>query len=439
MKKYAINILFCLLSATILRAQSNTQLTIGNSQLTGDTLFSTSPEQSILKSQSSTAIPQFSTGNSQLSTKLDSLIRNSPLLETSQLGLMVWDLTADSALYAYNHRHRMRPASTMKLLTAITALDLYGGDHRFTTELRYKGQIVGRTLVGDLVCVGGMDPTFDNGGITYFVDCIRAAGIDTICGRIVADKSMKDTLLLGEGWCWDDDNPCLSALLLNRKDNFVERLTTRLNEVGVVIMEYGTLNMEHETLNMERGTLNMEQNGQLSIVNCQLDKVLTRMMKQSDNLYAEAIFYHTALSAARPATQENARTAVRQLIQRLGYDPAQYNIADGSGLSLYNYLSPELLTAFLRHAWRNNRIFAHLEPSLPVAGVDGTLRGRMKNTRAHRNVRAKTGSLMGVSSLAGYATAANGHRLAFAVINQGIAKSKDAKAFQDTVCQLLCE
>ena len=163
------------------------------------------------------------------------------------------------------------------------------------------------------------------------------------------------------------------------------------------------------------------------------------MMKQSDNLYAEAIFYHTALSIARPATQKNARTAVRQLIQRLGFDPAQYNVADGSGLSLYNYLSPELLTAFLRHAWRNESIRRHLEPSLPIAGIDGTLKDRMKNTAAHRNVRAKTGTVTGISSLAGYATAANGHQLAFAIINQGIVKAKDAKAFQDAVCRLLCE
>ena len=407
-----------LLSATILQAQSNSQFTIHDSQL-------------------STVNSQLSTLNCQLSTKLDSLIATSPLLETTQLGLMVWDLTADSLLYAYNHRQRMRPASTMKLLTAITMLDLYGGNYQFTTEVRYKGEIVGRTLIGDLICIGCMDPSFDNGDMNYLVDRIRVAGIDTICGRIVADKSMKDTLLLGQGWCWDDDNPCLSALLLNRKDNFVNRLTTLLTDVGVVIMDRGTWIVEHGTLNMEHSQLSTV-NSPLSTVHSPLNEILTRMMKQSDNLYAEAIFYHTALSIARPATQKNARTAVRQLIQRLGFDPAQYTVADGSGLSLYNYLSPELLTAFLRHAWRNESIRRHLEPSLPIAGIDGTLKDRMKNTAAYRNVRAKTGTLTGISSLAGYATAANDHQLAFAIINQGIVKAKDGKAFQDKVCALLC-
>ena len=417
MKKYIFSIVM-LLSATILQAQSNSEFTIHDSQL-------------------STPNTQHPTPNTQLSTKLDSLIREASLLETTQLGLMVWDLTADSVLYAYNHRQRMRPASTMKLLTAITMLDLYGGNYQFTTEVRYKGEIVGRTLVGDLICVGCMDPSFDNGDMNYLVDRIRVAGIDTICGRIVADKSMKDTLLLGQGWCWADDNPCLSALLLNRKDNFVNRLTTLLTDVGVVFLEHGSLNIEHGSLNIENSQLSTI-NSQLSTVHSPLNEILTRMMKQSDNLYAEAIFYHTALSIARPATQKNARTAVRQLIQRLGFDPAQYNVADGSGLSLYNYLSPELLTAFLRHAWRNESIRRHLEPSLPIAGIDGTLKDRMKNTAAHRNVRAKTGTLTGISSLAGYATAANGHQLAFAIINQGVVKAKDGKAFQDKVCALLC-
>ncbi len=410
MKKYIFSIVM-LLSATILQAQGFV-------------------ENDSIKIQHPTPNTQPPTPNTQLSTKLDSLIATSPLLETTQLGLMVWDLTADSVLYTYNHRQRMRPASTMKLLTAITMLDLYGGNYQFTTEVRYKGEIVGRTLVGDLICVGCMDPSFDNGDMNYLVDRIRVAGIDTICGRIVADKSMKDTLLLGQGWCWDDDNPCLSALLLNRKDNFVNRLTTLLTDVGVVINEHGTLNMENSQLSTV--------NSQLSTVHSPLNEILTRMMKQSDNLYAEAIFYHTALSIARPATQKNARTAVRQLIQRLGFDPAQYTVADGSGLSLYNYLSPELLTAFLRHAWRNESIRRHLEPSLPIAGIDGTLKDRMKNTSAYRNVRAKTGTLTGISSLAGYATATNGHQLAFAIINQGVVKAKDGKAFQDKVCALLC-
>lgn len=361
--------------------------------------------------------------------QLDSLIANSSLLETTQLGLMVWDLDGDSAFYYHNHRQRMRPASTMKLMTAVTALDLYGGNHPFTTELRSRGSLVGRTLYGDIVCVGGMDPAFDGGDLQVFVDRIRSAGIDTICGRIVADRSIKDTLLLGEGWCWDDDNPCLSPLLVSRKDNFLQRFTRELQSAGIVIVD---------TL-INKNSLPVGESWGGASLSHSFDQILTRMMKQSDNLYAECMFYHNALATSRPATQKNARTAVRQMIQRLGYDPARYRVADGSGLSLYNYVSAELLTSLLRYAWRSDRIREHLVPSLPLAGVDGTLKDRMQKSKAYRNVRAKTGTLTGISSLAGYLTAANGHQFAFCIINQGVVKAKDGKDFQDKVCRYLCE
>ena len=365
----------------------------------------------------------------QVRQQLDSLIANSSLLETTQLGLMVWDLDGDSAFYYHNHRQRMRPASTMKLMTAVTALDLYGGNHPFTTELRSRGSLVGRTLYGDLICVGGMDPAFDGGDLQVFVDRIRSAGIDTICGRIVADRSMKDTLLLGEGWCWDDDNPCLSPLLVSRKDNFLQRFTRELQSAGIVIVD---------TL-INKNSLPVGESWGGASLSHSFDQILTRMMKQSDNLYAECMFYHNALATSRPATQKNARTAVRQMIQRLGYDPARYRVADGSGLSLYNYVSAELLTSLLRYAWRSDRIREHLVPSLPLAGVDGTLKDRMQKSKAYRNVRAKTGTLTGISSLAGYLTAANGHQFAFCIINQGVVKAKDGKDFQDKVCRYLCE
>ena len=365
----------------------------------------------------------------QVRLQLDSLIANSSLLETTQLGLMVWDLDGDSAFYYHNHRQRMRPASTMKLMTAVTALDLYGGNHPFTTELRSRGTISGHTLYGDLVCVGGMDPAFDGGDLQVFVDRIRSAGIDTICGRIVADRSMKDTLLLGEGWCWDDDNPCLSPLLVSRKDNFLQRFTHELQSAGIVIVD---------TL-INKNSLPVGESWGGASLSHSFDQILTRMMKQSDNLYAECMFYHNALATSRPATQKNARTAVRQMIQRLGYDPARYRVADGSGLSLYNYVSAELLTSLLRYAWRSDRIREHLVPSLPLAGVDGTLKDRMQKSKAYRNVRAKTGTLTGISSLAGYLTAANGHQFAFCIINQGVVKAKDGKDFQDKVCRYLCE
>ena len=146
-----------------------------------------------------------------------------------------------------------------------------------------------------------------------------------------------------------------------------------------------------------------------------------------------------ASSGSHPATAKNSAAVIERLISKVGLNPRRYNIADGSGLSLYNYLSAELEVRFLRYAFHNNNIYLHLHPALPEAGVDGTLRSRMRGPFTQGNVYAKTGTLTGVSSLAGYCTAANGHRLAFAIINQGVMHSSNAKAFQDRVCTVLCQ
>jgi D-alanyl-D-alanine carboxypeptidase/D-alanyl-D-alanine-endopeptidase (penicillin-binding protein 4) len=126
------------------------------------------------------------------------------------------------------------------------------------------------------------------------------------------------------------------------------------------------------------------------------------------------------------------------MIQKVGLRPSDYKIADGSGLSLYNYVSAELEVRLLRYAWRNRRIYNILLPTLPMAGLDGTLKSRMYPGPAAGNVKAKTGTLTGISSLAGYCTARNGHELAFCIINQGIMRTADGRSLQDRICEAMC-
>ena len=129
---------------------------------------------------------------------------------------------------------------------------------------------------------------------------------------------------------------------------------------------------------------------------------------------------------------------VEKLIGRLGLDPDHYQIADGSGLSLYNYLTPQLLGYLLRYAYREQKLYQHLLPTLPIAGEDGTLRKRMRGTPAEGNVQAKTGTVEGVSTLSGYCTAASGNRLCFSIMNQGIRHTSTGRHFQDRLCRELC-
>ena len=363
-----------------------------------------------------------------LQASIDTIVSKSKLLKTSQMGLYIYDLTADSAIYSRDSKQTLRPASTMKLITAITALDKLGGAYLYKTRLCYSGDVIDslRTLNGNIYLIGGMDPMIGSDDIRAFISSIKELGVDTIRGNICADRSMKDTDLYGEGWCWDDDNPELSALVYHRKDALMQKFFNMLGDNGVVVI----------------GSLDERRcpNGAFEIC-CQthsIDQILNRMMKDSNNLFAESLFYQIGLTRGRPSTAKKAVAAEEEILKKMKMQDVPHRFADGSGLSLYNYVSAELEVAFLRYAYEDANIYTDLFSHLPIAGVDGTLEKRMRGTAAANNVRAKTGTLSGVSSLSGYCTAPNGHILAFAIINQGQQNNARAKALQDRICTVMC-
>ena len=232
--------------------------------------------------------------------------------------------------------------------------------------------------------------------------------------------------------CWardGADNPVLSPLVFQRKDIFMDRFLAKLRDAGI---EYSSFGASVKTCPSNAFTVCTRFHT--------MDQVLHKMMKESDNLYAESMYYQIAASTGnRPASAKSARNVERQLIRKIGLDPSRYKLADGSGLSLYNYLSAELEVKLLRYAYLNDNIMDHLKQSLPIAGVDGTLKKRMKGSFTHGNVKAKTGTLTGIISLAGYCKAANGHDVCFSIINNGIMHGSNARSFADKVCTLLCQ
>jgi len=360
---------------------------------------------------------------------LDQLCQ-APIFETSQLGLYVYDLTDGQPLYAINAAQRMRPASCQKIVTAVTALNFLKEDYRLTTDFRIAGTVSGGVLNGDLIVVGGMDPLVTADELLQAAASIKQQqGIGTIAGNIIYDCSMRENTPLGWGWCWDDDYGPLSALLVDGKDNFENIWLDALSKAGIKV-SYNTSRADKKGGRQQKSVYAIRH---------YLDDLLVPMMKNSDNIFAECLFYQTAATTGKKgAGHKETAQRTEELLNKIGVDPSPYKVADGSGLSLYNYASAEMLVALLGYAWRTESIRQHLLPSLPVAGYDGTLQKRMTGTEAEGNVRAKTGTVTGISSLAGYLTTASGHVLAFAIINQGINSSAMGRAFQDKVCQELC-
>jgi len=146
-------------------------------------------------------------------------------------------------------------------------------------------------------------------------------------------------------------------------------------------------------------------------------------LKPSQNQYTELILRTLGRTQATPAT-EGGRTrddeeagleVVRTFLRQAGIGDSDVALNDGSGLSRNDLISAnttvQLLTFMTKHKY-----FEQFRDALPIAGVDGTLRTRMRGTPAEGNVRAKTGSLSSVASLSGYVTTAAGEHLVFSMM-----------------------
>ncbi len=172
------------------------------------------------------------------------------------------------------------------------------------------------------------------------------------------------------------------------------------------------------------------------------DTVIVNLNKTSDNLSTEMTLRALAEKYfGKPASAVNGLKMIDSLVILCGLNPNDYRLVDGSGVSHYNLVSAELLLSALKHFYYNEPyLFKTLYESFPIAGVDGSLSGRMKNTLAENNVHAKTGTLSGVSSLSGYVKNKKGNMIAFSILVQNyVGSSKQARDFIDKVCEILAE
>ena len=162
--------------------------------------------------------------------------------------------------------------------------------------------------------------------------------------------------------------------------------------------------------------LQSEENGQLLLDHQSrpLSELAIRMMKRSQYLYAETIF--RALGDKHERTVGAGQTIVKELLATWSIETDQFIILDGSGLSRYNYITPEALVRVLEHVRLNPQSATIFEATLPVAGQDGTLAHRMKGTKATGNARAKTGTMSNVSGLSGFVYTHDGEKLVFAIL-----------------------
>ena len=427
------------------------------------------------------------------------------LSPSSEIGIAVYNLSKNKWVYQHNSNKLSRPASTMKLMTGITALSFDAP--AFTTSAWYDGEVRDSILYGDLYITGSMDPEFNNLKMIELATAIENLAIKKISGHIYGDISYKDSLYWGTGWGWDDSpnayQPYLSPIMFNKgkvsvvakplqfgqkaeliispesnyytvKNQTVSKnknipdfkatrdwlenknniLVTgnvdryRVRELSIVDPDLFFLHVLEEKL-ASKG-ITTEQGYQIKNLSAQnkpqhihtittkLQDVLVPMLKESDNLNAEAMLLRLgSMAKSKHIGSGDGIVFIDSLLLKIGEKPNNYRFEDGSGLSPYNLVSPKLLVNMLKYAYETPSIYKRLLEGLPIAGVDGTLAHRMKKTTAYKKVKAKTGTITAISSLAGYVENSKGEILAFAILNQNILKTVQAHRFQDAFCVLL--
>ncbi|MEH2044115.1 D-alanyl-D-alanine carboxypeptidase/D-alanyl-D-alanine endopeptidase [Nostoc sp.] len=173
-----------------------------------------------------------------------------------------------------------------------------------------------------------------------------------------------------------------------------------------------------------------------------LAELLAETLQNSNNLYAEALLRALAVKKIRLKNQTSADAGlevVKASLTKLGVDPANYILVDGSGLSRRNLVTPEAFVQTLRGMAKTPTAYIY-RASLPVASKSGTLKGRFQDTPAEGIVQAKTGTLTGVVSLSGYMNAPKYEPLVFSIIvNQSDQSATVIRQAIDEVVVLLTQ
>ena len=162
-------------------------------------------------------------------------------------------------------------------------------------------------------------------------------------------------------------------------------------------------------------------------------EILPALEKESQNQIAEVLYKTLALEATGVGSADSARKVVERQLLAWGAREGGYAIRDGSGLSRHDYLTPETLVRVLATI-RGDTAFQVFYDALPIAGVDGTIKNRMKGTPAEGNVHAKTGYVDKARSLSGYATTADGRMVIFsALCNNWTVPTVEVEAVQNMI------
>ena len=350
----------------------------------------------------------------------------------------VVDLTTGNVLFDHEGDRMAIPASTTKITTTVALLGVTSPDQRITTT------VVAGDRPGQVVLVGAGDPTLSAAppdrptayqGAARLSDLARqvaaqaaqTSGVGTSgtsgspVTQVVVDSSLFTGPTVHPTWDPTDVDggyvAPIEALMADggrRRPDRSERSHEPALDAGRAFASFLGLPPSAVVAgSAPKGAQVLAQVRSAPIV-----RIVEQMLTVSDNVLAECLARQVAIARGVSASFDGAADAVRQELVELGADISGEQLVDGSGLSPQDRLSPALLVNVLRVAASSEHPTLHaLFPGLPVAGYEGTLEDRYRTGPAAAfagMVRAKTGTLTGVSTLSGVVEDTDGRTLAFA-------------------------
>lgn len=401
------------------------------------------------------SIPVSAEAPERIVREIDYLISTVPA--STKMAILIYNPLTQDTIFCLNHKEPMIPASNTKLFTTATALELMGGKHLFSTKiLSEDDNLFDQTIDGNIYIKGFGNPTFTTDELEEMVNQLYQAGVRRITGNVVGDDSYFDNIYSRDDWISDERAnvklPPISALVIDRNRTVVTKKNKGKYRNYFVDVENPPL-FAARKLREKLVSYGIEVEGPaisglcpsnaktLTEKSVELRELIKIVNKNSDNFYAEVLF--KSLGSAYSGEQGNSffsTQAILSYINDNGIYSTGTNIVDGSGISRFDQVTAGALVGLLEKIYFNIKQFDDFYNSLSIAGVDGTLKKRMIGTSAENNFRGKTGTLNGVSSIAGYVTNAEDDDiiicLMFEFTQGGASKYKD---IQDRIVEIIAD
>lgn len=347
----------------------------------------------------------------------------------------VVDLSSGRALFAEGTTAPAPPASTAKLLTAAAVLTVHPPSYRIPTVVRAGAP-------GTVVLVGGGDPTLTGAAAGKTGAYPQAARISDLAAqlkaahvavkRIVVDDSLYRGPAISPAWAPEDvPSSYASAIYPLLADGGRPSPHAVIRSADPDVAAGSELAAALGTPELPVTRTDTHSTGRIlaTVHSAPLSTLVEQMLQESDNVIAECLARQVALARHRPASFGGSAAAIRQVLHGLGVDVGD-GMVDGSGLAAADRLTVQVLTELLRVLTVTGSATLHeVIAALPVAAWSGTLDTRYLSGAARSGaglVRAKTGTLTGVSSLAGVVHDRGGRLLGFAFIADRVASTPAA-------------